>query len=134
MVSSKKRGGFSLIELVIVVLVIGIIAAVAAPKLFNVTSDARTNGTRQSLTTIRNAIELYRANTGIYPVGSGLQSAIQGSLQGDIFPAPQIGAQANNNTVRTFSNAAFAPGGAFGWAYNEGTGQFYLNDSAGTTW
>lgn len=133
MVSVRNRRGFSLIELVIVVLVIGIIAAVAAPKLFNVTNDARTNGTRQSLTTIRNAIELYKAGVGYYPLGSGLESAIRDSLQGGRIPAPQVGSQANNSNVRTFTGP-FSPSGSFGWAYNDSTGEFYLNDSVGATW
>ena len=124
----KRRNGFTLIELVIVVLVLGIIAAVAAPKLFDVTNDARENGTRQSLITIRNAIELYRATSGTYPPAASLAVALKPSLQGGTFPSPQIGEHKDDNSVRTFTGA-FSASGTNGWAYNETTGEFYVNDS-----
>ena len=41
--TKKRRGGFTLIELVVVVLVLGIIASVAAPKMFDTANDAREN-------------------------------------------------------------------------------------------
>ncbi len=128
MALAKTRRGFTLIELVIVILVLGIISAVAAPKLFDVTNDARENGTRQSLTTIRNAIELYRATSGSYPPATSLVTALNSSLQGGTFPSPQVGTYKDDNSVRSFTGA-FSASGTNGWAYNGTTGEFYINDS-----
>ncbi len=128
-----RRHGFTLIELVIVVLVLGIIAAIAAPKLFDVTTNARENGTRQSLVTIRNAIELYRATTGIYPPFSTFNTAMKTSLQGGTFPAPQIGGKSGDNTVRSFTGT-YSATGANGWAYNQTTGEFFIDDSGYAAW
>ena len=61
------RKGFSLIEMVIVILILGIIAAVAAPRMFDTATTAEQNTTRQQLAVLRNAIEMYRARSGIYP-------------------------------------------------------------------
>lgn len=133
MSATPKRSGFTLIELVIVVLVLGIIAAVAAPKLFNITTDARENGTRQSLTTIRNAIELYRATVGYYPKYAGFNDAMKTSLQGGTFPAPQVGTKSGTNTIRSFTGT-FSATGASGWAYNETTGEFFIDDTGYASW
>lgn len=130
---TRKRSGFTLIELVIVVLVLGIIAAVAAPKLFNITTDARENGTRQSLTTIRNALELYRATNGSYPKYAGFNDAMKTSLQGGTFPAPQVGSKSGVNSIGSFTGP-FSASGNNGWAYNESTGEFFIDDAAYATW
>ena len=130
---SRRRRGFTLIELVIVVLVLGIIAAVAAPKLFDDTTSARESGTRQSLTTIRNAIELYRATTGNYPPFATFTTALKSSLQGGTFPSPQVGAKSGVNSVRQFTGTFSATGGS-GWAYNPATGEFFIDDPDYATW
>lgn len=86
----KKRNGFTLVELVIVVLILGIIAAIAAPKMFDTAANAREAATRQSLAVIRDAIELYRAQNGIYPLAATVVTALRPYINGP-FPAAQVG-------------------------------------------
>jgi prepilin-type N-terminal cleavage/methylation domain-containing protein len=74
----KRRAGFTLIELVIVVMILGILAGVAAPKLFNTTATATDNGIMQTLSVVRDAIELYAADhAGAVPANA---AALTGAL------------------------------------------------------
>lgn len=59
----NNRKGFTLVELVIVIAIIGILAAVAIPKFMNVQSDAKAKADLATIQTINNAIELYCAKT-----------------------------------------------------------------------
>ena len=60
----EKRQGFTLVELVVVVMILGILAAVAAPKLLGTSGTATDNGLRQTLSVVRDAIERYAAENG----------------------------------------------------------------------
>lgn len=58
---------FSLVELVIVVVIIGIIAAIAVPRLSNAATRAKGNALAQNLAVVREAIERYYAEHGRFP-------------------------------------------------------------------
>lgn len=71
MTSTSRRytaKGFTLIELLIVVIIIAILAAIAIPQFSNSSSDAQESASVANLTTLRSAIELYRAqHNSVYP-------------------------------------------------------------------
>jgi general secretion pathway protein G len=130
----QLRNGFSLIELVVVVLILGIIAAVAAPRMFDTTNDARQNATKTSLSVLRSAIDLYKAQNGTYPPAATLSTVLKPFLKGP-FPAVQIGANQNGNVVATSQNPiTTAEAGGAGWAYNETTGDVVVNDNTYSSW
>ncbi len=129
----KRRAGFTLVELVIVVLVLGIIAAAAAPKLFDTAGDARSNSTRQSLVIVRNALELYRAQNDEYPAGADIASDLSAYIQGP-FPAVQAGSNKNATVAASTADPVVVESGSDGWVYNETTGEFRINDATMITW
>jgi general secretion pathway protein G len=128
----KLRNGFSLIEMVIVILILGIIAAVAAPRMFDTATTAEENTTRQQLAVLRNAIEMYRARSGIYPPANQLPEAMASMLNGP-FPAPSIGSVRGDAVVYydadtdTTTPVATDDSAAGGWAYKPANGSLKLN-------
>jgi len=63
-VHRRPCAGFSLIELMIVVAIMAILAAIAYPKFVDATSEARDSATSSQLRVLRTAIERYRADHG----------------------------------------------------------------------
>ena len=129
------RRGFSLIEMVIVILILGIIAAVAAPRMFDTASTAEQNTTRQQLAVLRNAIEMHRAQTGTYPIVDELPDDMKKLLNGP-FPAPKIdGIRDNVNVYYDPDTDVTIPVAAdptedAGWAYKPANGSLKLNLTA----
>ena len=123
------RKGFTLVELVVVVLILGILAAVAAPRMFDTAGNARENGTRQSLVVVRNAIDLYRAENTDYPAAATLATLLKPYLQG-AFPQAQVGTNQDAVVISTSDNPITEVSGSGGWIYNEDTGEFCVNDAA----
>ena len=73
--SSRLQRGFTLIEIMVVVVIMGILAALVVPKLMGRTDDARIIAARQDIATVLQALKLYRLDNQRYPTTEqGLQA------------------------------------------------------------
>lgn len=128
---NHRRNAFTLVELVVVILILGILAGVAAPKLLNTSKTATDNGLRQTLSIVRDAIELYTADQGTLPPCANATTSLQDALKPYIrgtFPSSPIGVQ-NNQVTATTTTPVVADGSpTTGWKYNTSTGEFICND------
>ena len=68
-----KAPGFTLVELLIVVIILAILAAIVVPQFSSSTQDAKISALDNSLANVRSAIDLYRQQHGAYP---GLNTAV----------------------------------------------------------
>lgn len=59
--------GFTIIEVMVVVVIIGILATLIIPKIASRPEQARLVKVKQDLLTLQNALELYKLDNGIYP-------------------------------------------------------------------
>ncbi len=59
--------GFTLIEIMVVVVIIGILAALVGPKLFGQVDRARVSAAKAEISTIENAMKFYRLDNFAYP-------------------------------------------------------------------
>src|SRR3954468_22537053 len=73
----KRARGFTLIEIMAVVVSMGILAALVVPKLMGRTDDARITAARQDISTLMQALKLYKLDNQRYPTTEqGLQALI----------------------------------------------------------
>ncbi len=64
----RNRKGFTLVELLIVVLILGALAAIAIPRITSSAYNAKSNACASNMDTMNTQIELYAAdNNGTYP-------------------------------------------------------------------
>jgi general secretion pathway protein G len=68
---TRVRNAFTLVEILIVVVILGILAAIVVPQFTNATQDAQGGNIQAQLDTLNNQIELYRARTNAYPGAGG---------------------------------------------------------------
>ena len=137
-----RRNGFTLVELVVVIMILGILAGVAAPRMLNTAGTATDNGLRQTLAIVRDAIELFAADPanptpGSLPpctsTGADFRAAIAPFIRGT-FPECPVGASAGSAAaidVIPLVEAA-ASTDASGWRYDTTTGSFTVNFGGAT--
>ena len=78
--------GFTLIELMVVLVIIGVLAALIVPNVLERADDARVTAARTDITNIMQALKLYRLDNQRYPTAEqGIQSLITKPTSG---PAP----------------------------------------------
>jgi general secretion pathway protein G len=143
------KRGFTLVEILIVVIILGILAAIVIPQFTNASTEARQNSVRSQLQTLRSQIELYKLQhnddlpdlvtnwtqlttvtdaTGVAPsageqsFGPYMQAAPVNSLNNSIVVVNGDGSAA----------AASACGFVYDYAAAAGTGKIFATDTNGT--
>jgi len=63
----KKEMGFSLIELLIVMVIMGLLAALVGPRMFGKVGKSKQNAARSQMALFETALDTYRLDVGKYP-------------------------------------------------------------------
>lgn len=63
----RRLRGFTLVELLVVIIIIAVLAAIAIPRFSNSSTRSKESALRAELRTLRNAVELFRNDTGVFP-------------------------------------------------------------------
>jgi len=77
-----RRRGFTLIEILIVVVILGILAAIVIPQFSSASNEAAVSSVRSQLQTLRSQVELFRVQNNGYPVDGAIFSNATAEQQG----------------------------------------------------
>jgi len=81
----RAQQGFTLIEIMVVVVIMGILAALVVPRLLDRPDQARAVAARQDIATIVQALKLYRLDNGRYPTTEqGLSALVTKPASGPV--------------------------------------------------
>jgi len=79
------RGGFTLIELMVVIVILGILAAIIAPRIVGRTDEAKVTEAKVQIRNIETALKMYKLDSGLYPTTEqGLESLMEKPATGVI--------------------------------------------------
>jgi len=137
--NQRQAGGFTLIELVTVIVILGVLSVVAIPVYLDYSVDAKFSACRGALGAMRTAIANYHAyslteagggGAATFPAVSDLTT--RGVVLADVVPPNPFDTDGTPNNV---VDASGQPRGTIvgtdmGWAYDPTTGQIWANSNS----
>ena len=73
----NNKRGFTLIEIMVVIVILALLAALVGPKILGRTDDAKIQTTKTQIRNIESALKLYKLDNGVYPTTEqGLNSLV----------------------------------------------------------
>ena len=102
----RHARGFTLIEIMVVVVIIAILGALVGPRLLGRTDEARVVAARQDIATIMQALKLYRLDNHRYPTTEqGLRALVERPTSGPAAPGWKEGGYLDRMPVDPWGNA-----------------------------
>lgn len=82
---NRNDKGFTLIELMVVIVILGILAAIIAPRIIGRTDEAKVTEAKVQMKNIETALKLYKLDSGVYPSSEqGLEALVSKPTAGNI--------------------------------------------------
>ena len=136
----RAQAGFTLVEILIVVTILAILAAMVLPQFVSATGETRESSIKMNVYRIRSQLNLYQQQHGAWPTLANFtdQMTLVSDVDGNTaaigtagYPfgpyLQEVPYNANVSVDNSIGNGAI---GTSAWYYDETTGEFRANDSA----
>lgn len=91
LMANASRAGFTLIEMLVVLVIIGLIMGLVGPRVLNSLADARTKAARLQIASLTNSLDLFYLDVGRYPTGQeGLNALVHRPSGADVWNGPYL--------------------------------------------
>lgn len=140
---SRSKSGFTLVEILIVVVILGILAAIVIPQFSEASTEARESSVSSNLQMLRSQIELYKIQHGdAIPAMADLKTVLtektnfagttvvaDGALEfGPYMQKFPDNAVNNDGTLAATVGTPAAASDASGWSYDASNGMIYASN------
>lgn len=136
MLYKRASRAFTLVEVLIVVIILGILAAVVVPQFSDASSDAKLSALETNLQTIRSQLQLYKMqHNDTWPTLANFTAQMTAGTKADGTPGTDYGPYLLSIPNNPFTDTNAVTKGVddtSAWYYDDSTGEFLANDTAHT--